>query len=58
MYKEWMLKGQAWNPLDGVWFDTTLYLDSVDEVKEQINKGFKIEKIFRLIDETELFFSK
>lgn len=51
MYKEYMLKCDGWNPLDGVWENVTLFFDSEKEMKEYIKsqgKGIKVEAMFKL----------
>lgn len=51
MYKEYMLKCDGWNQLDGVWENVTLFFDSEKEMREYIKsqgKGIKVEAMFKL----------
>ena len=52
MYKEYMLKCDCWNPLDGIWEENVeLFFDTEKEMREYIEsqgKGIRIEAMFRL----------
>jgi len=51
MYKEYMLKCEGWNPLDGTWSKTVLYFDTEKEMREYIKsqgKGIRVESMFKL----------
>lgn len=51
MYKEYMLKCDCWNPLDGEWKQCELYFDTEKEMREFIEsqgQGIKVEIMFKL----------
>lgn len=51
MYKEYMLKCEHWNPLEGRWERIDLYFDTEEEMKEYVEsqgKGIKVEVMFKL----------
>jgi hypothetical protein len=51
MYKEYMLKCDSWNPLDGTWIKCELYFDTEKEMREYITskgEGIKVEVMFKL----------
>ena len=52
MYKEYMLKCECWNPLDGIWGENVeLFFDTEEEMREYIesqSKGIRVEAMFKL----------
>ena len=38
MYKEYMLKCECWNPLEGIWKNTKLFFDTEEEMRTKLNK--------------------
>ena len=52
MYKEYMLKCECWNPLDGIWGENVeLFFDTEEEMREYIEsqgKGIRVESMFKL----------
>lgn len=52
MYKEYMLKCESWNPLEGVWEKIELYFDTEEDMREYIQfqgQGIRVEVMFKLI---------
>ena len=52
MYKEYMLKCECWNLLDGIWEENVeLFFDTEKEMREYIEsqgKGIRVEVMFKL----------
>lgn len=51
MYKEYMLKCEGWNPLEGDWKRADLFFDTEEEMKKYIEsqgKGIRVEAMFKL----------
>lgn len=51
MYKEYMLKCEGWNPLEGIWQKGELFFDTEEEMREYIKsqgKGIRVEAMFNL----------
>ena len=52
MYKEYMLKCECWNPLDGIWEENVeLFFDTEKEMREYIKsqgKGIRVGAMFKL----------
>lgn len=51
MYKEYMLKCEGQNPLDGTWNKTELFFDTGKEMRAYIEsqgQGIRVEAMFKL----------
>ena len=51
MYKEYMLKCEGWNPLEGKFEKTELFFDTEEQMREYIKsqgKGIRVEAMFKL----------
>ena len=51
MYKEYMLKCEGSNPLDGTWNKTELFFDTEEEMRiyiESQGQGIRVEAMFKL----------
>lgn len=52
MYKEYMLKCEFFNPLDGIWENQNLFFDTENEMREYIEskgKNIRVEAMFKLM---------
>lgn len=52
MYKEYMLKCEFFNPLDGILENQNLFFDTENEMREYIEskgKNIKVEAMFKLM---------
>ena len=51
MYKEYMLKCECWNPLEGTWESSELFFDTEEGMRKYIksqSKDNKKEEMFKL----------
>lgn len=51
MYKEYMLKCEGWNPLEGKFEKAELFFDTEEQMREYIKsqgKGIRVEAMFKL----------
>lgn len=51
IYKEYMLRCEIWEPIDGVWKENVLYFDTEKDMKDYIEsrkKGIRVEAMFKL----------